>query len=120
MIDETPVDQAWGRSASSLETSLLHLLTLEGVALTPYHNCHRTHHKYYFFTPTLSPFIENYRQQVGCTDIEQTTTLVHQENRSTTIQLCHQYYKHHHQSASSSIGNILLAFANAERGSTDK
>ena len=80
MIDETPVDQEWGRSASSLETSWLRLLTLEEVALTPCRNCHRTHHKYYLFTPTLSPFIENYRQQVGCTDIEQITTLVHQEN----------------------------------------
>ena len=78
--DGTPVDQEWGRSASSLETSWLRLLTLEEVALTPCRNCHRTHHKYYLFTPTLSPFIENYRQQVGCTDIEQITTLVHQEN----------------------------------------
>ena len=48
MIDETPVDQEWGRSASSLETSWLRLLTLEEVALTPCRNCHRTHHKYYF------------------------------------------------------------------------
>ena len=32
--DETPVDQEWGRSASSLETSWLRLLTLEEVALT--------------------------------------------------------------------------------------
>ena len=33
--EKTPVDQEWGRSASSLETSCLRLLTLEEVALTP-------------------------------------------------------------------------------------